>query len=189
MICTTYVYMNEVILVEFLIHAVNHSQGETSCKETLESFKREIGGKINEVRQLISEDERLIADKYSQVSRNVIEFCPWNKLQLLKWFKRRYINIHYNKCICKVTVHIIGYSCPTLYMHNASKPIYNSYYTSKISEEKKLQENTCKSLQVLEVCIHNNNLSRQNLFCFCYYCCLIPSRLLYTKIINMMLLF
>lgn len=69
-------YMNEVILVEFLIHAVNQSQGETSCKETLESFKREIGGKINEVRQLISEDERLIADKYSQVSRDVIEFCP-----------------------------------------------------------------------------------------------------------------
>lgn len=65
-----------------------------------------------------------------------------------------------------MTVHIIGYSCPTFYMHNASKPIYNSYYTSKISEEKKLQENTCKSLQVLEVCIHNNNLSRQNVFCF-----------------------
>lgn len=65
-----------------------------------------------------------------------------------------------------MTVHIIGYSCPTFDMHNASKPIYNSYYTSKISEEKKLQENTCKSLQVLEVCIHNNNLSRQNLFCF-----------------------
>lgn len=69
-------YMNEVIVVEFLIHAVNQSQGEASSKETLESFKREIGGKINEVRQLISEDERLIADKYSQVSRNVIEFCP-----------------------------------------------------------------------------------------------------------------
>lgn len=64
---------------------INQSQGEPSSKETLESFKREIGGQINEVRQLISEDERLIADKYSQ-----------------------------------------------------------------ISEEKKLQENTCKSLQVLE---------------------------------------
>lgn len=68
--------MNEVILVEFLIHAVNQSQGESSSKETLESFKRETGGQINEVRQLISEDERLIADKYSQVSKNVIEFCP-----------------------------------------------------------------------------------------------------------------
>lgn len=64
---------------------INQSQGEASSKETLESFKREIGGQINEVRKLISEDERLIADKYSQ-----------------------------------------------------------------ISEEKKLQENTCKSLQVLE---------------------------------------
>lgn len=69
-------YMNEVIVVEFLIHAVNQSQGEASSKETLESFKREIGGQINEVRKLISEDERLIADKYSQVCRNVIEFCP-----------------------------------------------------------------------------------------------------------------
>lgn len=69
-------YMNEVIVVEFLIHAVNQSQGEASSKETLENFKREIGGQINEVRQLISEDERLIADKYSQVSRDVIEFCP-----------------------------------------------------------------------------------------------------------------
>lgn len=53
-------------------------------------------------------------------------------------------------------------------MHNASKtnlPFINIF---KISDEKKLQENTSKSLQVLEVCIHNNSLSKQNKFVLFY---------------------
>lgn len=75
-------YMNEIYCGWVSCSSVNQSQGQASCKETLENFKREIGGQINEFRKLISEDERLIADKYSQVSRNEIEFCPWNKLTI-----------------------------------------------------------------------------------------------------------
>lgn len=48
------------------------------------------------------------------------------------------------------------------------KEIYLSYRILKISDEKKLQENTYKSLQVLEVCIHNNSLSKQNKFVLFY---------------------
>lgn len=55
-------------------------------------------------------------------------------------------------------------------MHNASKTNLPFIYIFKISDEKKLQENTSKSLQVLEVCIHNNSLSKQNkLVFFSYY--------------------
>lgn len=54
--------------IRFLQLEINKSQGPASCKETLANFKREIGGQINEIRKLISEDERLIADKYSQIS-------------------------------------------------------------------------------------------------------------------------
>lgn len=53
-------------------------------------------------------------------------------------------------------------------MHNASKtnlPFINIF---KISDEKKLQENTSKNLQVLEVCIQNNSLSKQNKFVLFY---------------------
>lgn len=66
----------------------------------------------------------------------------------------------------------IAYYCVFLsniiYMHNASKTNLPFIYIFKISDEKKLQENTSKSLQVLEVCIHNNSLSKQNKFVLFY---------------------
>lgn len=65
-------HKKDIHCLGFLFHTVNKSQGPASCKETLANFKREIGGQINEIRKLISEDERLIADKYSQVSSNMI---------------------------------------------------------------------------------------------------------------------
>lgn len=51
-------HKKDIHCLGFLFHTVNKSQGPASCKETLANFKREIGGQINEIRKLISEDER-----------------------------------------------------------------------------------------------------------------------------------